>query len=175
MTKERLGYVTIGALGGIFAVMIVALIFGYNPSDDFLKTNHIVESLGIFLVAGILWHFFPKKWRSNILTIVPFSIGAGLVWQWVSYIVFIDVGSILQVTYSWFSHGITTILFVGTPILLVSRFIRKEKKMFGIDTVNGKGLLVNFLLCFSVSFVILLLIFHFEIYTFFESLFSFMV
>lgn len=166
---KKIGYVEIGALAGIVSAVVVSFFLGINPDSNYIIVDHIVESVAVMFVLGLIWDLISTNRKKSIIFIIPASILVGWAWQLASFMGYTAV-SFVKTTQSWFSYGLLTIIFVGVPILFISYYIRGRKEIFGIRDTGYQGRMINFALCFVVTFVVISVLYIFGIYDYFYTL-----
>ena len=157
----KVPYTAIGALGGLIGANIAMFILAHffsimipQTSNFFLIGNHIGEAISVVGVLGLVYDLLPRDKKQDPLIISLVAVFAGAVWEWLSFLTGANVVIGSKILLEWFKFGVPVIFVVGLPIILISRYIRKEKKIMGLEVTNTKGLLFNFFICMIYSMVI---------------------
>ena len=143
--KSRgLGYMPVAFLGALLGLNLAITLFRLDETISFVGLNLLGEGLSMMLIGGFIYDLVLGGRKTSIF-VVPIiaSIGGGI-WEILSFGVGFIPKKAVPIITEWMAYGFPAIVFIGLPVLFLTQFIRKEKKIWGIKTTNSTGLAFMF-------------------------------
>jgi len=134
------GYTTVAFFGTLMGLNLSVILFRLDQIISPIGLNLMGEGLAMMLIGGLLYDLILRGRKTNILSIPIIAFTGGAVWEVLSFCVGFVPEKAEPILLEWGIYGSISIIILGLPILILTQFIRKEKKIFGINTVNSTGL-----------------------------------
>ncbi len=155
-------YRTTGAIAALVAMNILVWFMKIPIETNYLIGNHLTESLMVIGLIGVLLDLnfgYLQKISGNRDVMSYLKLGFialifGAVLELFLFAGLMFAITRMEIITSWFLIAPYTIFLIGLPVLWISDRMRYRRRLIGITTENGKGVLTNMILCFIWTFIV---------------------
>jgi hypothetical protein len=158
---QRVSYSFMAFLGALVGINIAIPLFDLS-NMSYVASNHLPEAISLLLVGSLLLTFLP---RLNALYLPIITYIAGFAWEAMTFSSLFVLNELTYVLKNWAVYGAISLTFIGFPVLLLARHVRKEKKIWGIKTTNSSGLIFMFLISLITTIVIIFALVQMNVFT----------